>query len=386
MSLTVESSGYPVPYHPTWDWMDSSKFKTFSTCERMFFYRYVCGLDMKNKSRHLVIGDAWHKMMEIIGLTDFLSDEDYSELLMKLFVHSWTSSNILEAAYKTCLEFPVLKEAITQAFDYCYEEIPNDLWTMYHDTWSPKVPGRLPLALITYIMQNREADSAFEIVQHEGVPLVEVGCNFLFSGSRNFLFKARWDKVLRNKLTEDLVVREHKTSGNLSMFESEWELAIQPASYAAAIRMLFPIATTREALVEMDGISFLKTKLDPKKDEKDPFRHNQCKRVTIRKDHKAFMIWFNEINTRSEDLYRNYELLHEETPADPLLRAFPMRTNSCHYMYGASCPFVAYCQTYPNPLQPISEGRLLENFAVRFWNPDEHKPPKVQLTAGGDAD
>ena len=371
-------SGYPIPYHPTWDWMDSSKMKCYSTCERLFFYRYVCGLERsgETKSRHLVIGDAWHKMMERVGLTHTV--EGFEEVLTNLTINQLTT-NVLEAAYIACMQHPLLSVAVTEALTYCYEEIPEETWLAYADTWSPKIPGRLPLALIAYINANREADSHYEMMLTDGKPMSEVGCQFQFTGDNvQWLFKARWDKVVRHKVFNQIIVREHKTSGNLANFHQEWELAIQPATYAAAMRMFFPLQEGHEAIVEMDGVSFLRTKLDKKKDV-DPFRHNGTARCQVRKDHKAFTIWYNEVEARLEELERNYELLHEAKEADYLLRAFPMRTNSCHFMYGTPCQFVTYCQAYANPLQPLLRGQLLESFRVNYWDPDEHKPAKVTL-------
>ena len=376
----TNKSSYPIPYHPTWDWMDSSKLKCYSTCERMFFYKYVCGYDSRTKSRHLVIGDAWHKMMEIIGLTNTV--ENFDDVLIALSKNQWTSVNIMEAAHQTCMEHPTLRRAVEAAFDICYTEIADTTWAMYADTWAPKIPGRLPLALITYIMLNREHDSAYEmILSPNGTPMMEVGCQFVFEGTSGItmLMKARWDKVVRNKITNTIMVREHKTSGNLNNFSQEWELAIQPSTYAAAMRMFFPIGEQQDAIVEMDGLSFAKTKLDVKKDAVDPFRHNNAMRCQVRKAMKGFRIWYGEVDSRIEALFRDYTLLDEAKETDPVLWAFPMRTNSCHNQYGTPCPFVTYCQAYANPLEHIRSEQMLENFTIRFWNPDEQKPPKVTL-------
>src|SRR5574337_1338954 len=69
---------YPVEAHRTFNINDSTKLKTYMTCRRKYFYRYVLGWSLEEPNIHLVFGEAWHLAMAHL-LTNGYSPQSVAE-------------------------------------------------------------------------------------------------------------------------------------------------------------------------------------------------------------------------------------------------------------------------------------------------------------------
>ena len=318
--MNLDTSGYPIPYHETWQINDSTKVQDYLQCPRSFFYKYALGWESEEPNIHLIFGQAWHAAQEHLLLNGYGPQS---------IVNAY---NAFLPIYR--LHFP--KEA--DALNY------------------PKVPSRVLDALPLYVLEWGNRDSRQEVLYTEiagTVPVLD-GLPLYF----------RMDSILR---IEDLIrSREHKTgSRDDRSWRDKWTLKTQVGTYLHVLYCLYPADLVWG--VEINGAIFSK---------KDTF----FPRIPIRKKVEAMETWWWNTQDTMRSIYRDYERLHDCSRGDSVLKAFPMNTESCTDYFG--CKYHGFCASWSNPLQYVDETPI--GFTVRRWNPmTDLGEPKVMFELPG---
>lgn len=316
--MLAETNGYPVPYHPTWEIIDSSKLQDYITCPRLFFYKYVLGWDKDELNNHLIFGEAWHAAME------------------HLLLHGYTEDSII-GAYQAFID--IYRPNFPEGTD---------------ELLFPKVPSRALEALILYCMEWEQRDRAQEVLYTEISGTVAV--------MENVPLHFRMDSILR--VDGKIRSREHKTGSRLDRtWETQWSLKTQVGTYTHVLYCLYPPDEIYG--IEINGAIFTK-------------KNTRFPRIPIRKQREAMQVWWWNTKEWASRMLHDYERLHESKREDGILMAFPMATESCTKYFG--CPFMDYCSAWPNPLQYAEEPPI--GYAVRWWDPSDRPSKVVMNLDG----
>ena len=295
--------------------IDSSKLKDFKSCPRKFFYTHVLGWRSQTPNIHLVFGSAWHEAME------------------HLLLHGYSDTEVLRAFDK---------------FLACYrKDLPPETDGMFK-------AKTVDAAFWTLSQYVNFPDHQRDLETHE-VLHTEIAGSVAVDENRSLYF--RQDAILKNRKTEKIRSREHKTGSRTWMWEEQWLLSGQIGTYNHVLYCLFP----RESVegVEMNGSFFLNRKSPPKPE--DIFR-----RILIRKNKSQMQTWLDNTRYYLWEIDREYQLLKNAKEGDPTLFAFPLRDTSC-LDYGRVCEFHDFCMAWPNPLQKCFEPPM--GFKEEFWDP-----------------
>lgn len=313
--MLKETSGYPIPYHPTWEIIDSTKLQDAQQCWRMFFFKYILGWDKEEPNNHLIFGQAWHDGQEHLLLNGY--DE-----------------NSIMGAY----------EALRSTYRRTFPEPTDELYY-------PKVPGRALEALVSYVVKWGEHDAQQKVLMTEiagTVPIME-----------GVVMHLRLDSLIQ--VGDKVRSREHKTGSRLDrVWRSKWTLKTQVGTYHHALNCLYPPEAVEG--IEINGAIFNKSK-------------TEFERIPIRKTPAFMESWWWDTKWWVSHLLAEYEALHSCRVGDPILRAFPKCGESCTMYFG--CPYMDFCSAWPNPLQYAEEPPI--GMTTRWWNPmeDSWKPKNI---------
>jgi len=302
------NANYPIPTNPTWNVCDSSKFKAYTTCERMYFYRYVLGWQRDFPSHDLVFGEAWHRAMKR------LFDEGFS------------------------------KKTIEKAFD--------DFLAYYRTNFSedsdlnyiPKSPGDALKALIEYVTQYERQDH-WEVLftERAGTVLIDEGIPLHF----------RLDAVVRDENDRIFVIDHKTTKWAASTWTEQFSLDFQVYAYLHVLHCMYPCNPIGGLII--NGTRFFKSKIE----------HI---RVPINKSLESLNAWFQEAQVLARKIKGDFKELSITSSAVPVLLAFPRRTTQC-VQYMRMCQFADFCSVWANPLRHV--GDVPEGFKIEWWNPAE---------------
>jgi len=285
-------AGYPVKKHPSWDLYDTTKVKTFSECERKYFYEYILGWRPKQASIHLVFGEAVHLALE------------------HAIVHGWTAR--------------AKRGAVEKAEAHYRKYFPPEL----DEQNFPKVPSMIVDMLELYQYHYSEDRLQVEKTEISGVvPLSE---------DRALLF--RIDAIA----SRDGIyyVLEHKTGSRLSKtWTDQWMLSEQVGTYTHALYCMYEHQKVGGVII--NGLIFKKSGVD-------------LVRIPVHLSYEMISAWLWDINHRIDMIEWNLEALRESSVEDPVMRAFPRRPGSCTN-WGRVCPFHDFCTAWPNPLKRHSD-------------------------------
>ena len=325
---------YPIPPHLTWNIQDATKVKCFMECPRNYFYQYVLGWRLDRPNIHLIFGSAWH------------------EALAHLYSNGFGKETIKEAFHEHFL--PYYRSYIDPDEDEIY---------------SPKTPARAYLALAYYTTMRETFMQDYEIVSHNGQPMVEIGGTVNLTNSHTMSFKM--DTVIKSR--HGISALEHKTGSSTWNWALQWALSMQIGTYNHVLNCLYPPEDVRGVMI--DGTFFKKTKDNPKSDAKDPFRHFDFLEVPIYNNPAIMNQWLNNTIIWLDMIDYNLKSLTEESDSRLVMQAFPMNTTGCTNWFG--CQYHDFCRSWANPLQHTSTPPI--GFAIDFWNPLDIEESRVKL-------
>lgn len=311
---------YDLLYHETWDVDDSTKLQNYMTCPRQFFYEYVLGWRQENTGHDLVFGESWHRAIEV--LLNYGYNEASVNMAMERFL-----------AY--------------------YRQFYDD---MTDDIYYPKSPGMAYQLLLDYCKRYGNSDPHdYQVLFTEVAGSVPVKHDRVLHFRLDCLMK----EVKRNRY----LFLEHKTTKMTGrMWEDQWLLSIQLGTYSHVLYSLFPPEEVYGGIV--NGAIFQKTKPG-------------FIRLPIQKTMDQMNAWFDTVLYWMEMKDHDFELLKSASPDDALMYCFRMNPTNCTKYRG--CPFLDFCQAWPNPLR-----RALEpppGFVVERWDPrDREKEAKFIFT------
>lgn len=333
MSYYDHSLSYPVPVSPTWEVQDSSKIKTAMTCWRQYFFNYVLGWQLDRPNNHLIFGSAWHEALAFLHLEGFKNE------------------NVKPAYHEHFLPY------YRRFFDPDEDEI-----------YTPKTPARAYLALAAYVLRRQKDARDYQVVYHDGKPMIEIGGQINLNEER--LVSFRMDSILRGP--RGIISREHKTGSSTWNWDLQWYLSVQTGTYSHVLYCLYP--ENEVAGVIVDGTFFKKTKPNVRLDTKEPLRHFEFLSVPIYKSPSAMSMWLNNTLHWLDLIEWNFNLLSQCSDKDDVLHAFHQNSESCTKYFG--CEFHSLCQAWSNPLQHLDRPPI--GYKIEHWNPLSD-PPRVKL-------
>lgn len=294
--------------------LDNTKLTDFKTCPRKFFYSHVLGWRTQTPNIHLVFGSAWHEAME------------------HLLLHGYGENEVLRAFEKFLGAF--------------HEEIPPELGNL-----NPKKnPDRAFVALAKYVAYppyQKDLEN-FETLH------TEIAGSIMIDDKFTLFF--RQDSILRDRRTNRIRSREHKTGSSAWLWDEQWTLSGQVGVYSHVLHCLYPFELIDG--VEMNGVFFSAAK--------KPRPEDMFHRFMIHKTQDQMQTWIDNTRFYMWEIRREYQLLNEASENDHVMSCFPLRETSC-VNYGKVCEFHDFCLAWPNPLRHCSEPPL--GFVKFFWDP-----------------
>jgi hypothetical protein len=306
---------YPIPYHPTWQILDSSKLQAYLQCPRSFFYRYVLGWTSDKPNNHLVFGTAWHKALEHV-INNKMTKESADEAFFLHFLPSY-------------------REVFSEETD---------------DLYYPKSPAMARIALHGYCDLYRS--DTYELVASEISGVVPV--------SNEEVLHFRLDTVMRDS-EGMLFALEHKTAGSVAtQWKNSWPMSLQVGTYTHVLNCTYGPEKTWG--VRINGVSFQKSGI-------------KYERVPVRRSLDNMAAWLWNVNEIVGRIKADYTRLAECSPSDDVLECFAQNPTSCSSYSG--CSNIDYCTAWANPLRRVSEPPV--GVKIEWWNPadDDHNAKKV---------
>lgn len=321
---------YPIPYHPTHDWFDSTKLEAYRDCGRKFFFEYMLGWSPSQGKIDLVFGSAIHVALEYFYRSLMLGGPG---------VHRDN-----------------LKGAWNAFMDY-WEKHFNAL-TMA--TKPNKTPKRALEILSQYIKIYPQDNTEYEVLYTETVGDVPLD-------TEGLKLRVKMDAILRHKQEGFVIAREHKTCSAFGQrWVDQWETAIQPASYQYALQGMFPTQAHPNAFVKGIEINAL---IFRSKDYPD--KPNFFRQIYFR-PHNQMALWLAEVYDLIDRYERDRRILisvGEKMKAGQKQNVMPcFLRGSCKW----GCTFPTLCTHWTNPLEhnittPPPAHKL------RFWDPAEQE-------------
>ena len=326
----LDSSAWPIPFHPSWNIIDSTKLNCFKACPRKFFYEYGLGWRPDTPSNHLVFGASVHLALE------------------HLLLHGCEPKTVNDA-YQIFLE------------DYRKTLDPQT------DEWFfPKTPDILLLVLAKYAAKYRHDLRNYKIHATEISGRITV--------DEDLFLAFRMDSLVQRNSDGKFGSLEHKTSTSTYYWADQWTLSIQVGTYLHVLNCLYDDIYG----VEIDGLFFYKRpRVWAKYFDTGSFGNYQppyeFQRHTVNITGRKMQNWQFTVLHYLYQIQDNFEALTECSDSDDILRSFPLRDDSC-FNYGKPCPYYDFCCTWPNPLQRCYEPPI--GFEISFWDPLEKESKK----------
>jgi hypothetical protein len=318
---------YPLPYHPSWDILDPSKFKDdWLRCRRKHFWRNILGWRSDRPSNHLVFGEGWHRAMAHLRL------------------NGYDPQNV-DAAYQLFL-------------DYYRQEFPAET----DELFSPKTPDNAFKALCFYAGKYQDDLDEMEILHSE------VSVSIPISPTR--IIHGRMDSIYRRRSEDLIAADDHKTHQGYidDRWNNQWTGDFQMNTYTHALYCLFPIEKVKG--LRVDVVAFPKTK------SYNPDLNRDFQRIPCYRSPQYMQNWLWTVNSYYDEIDFEMQRLAECKESDPILMAFPQNPTACSDFFG--CPYLDFCFTWRNPIQV--QDRMPSGFKVEFWNPlDRVYREKIEL-------
>lgn len=300
---------------PSWTKNDSTKVQAYMDCNRKYLLEHIFGWKSEEPSVHLIFGQAWHKPMRRLLL------DGYTEEAILL---GWREADTL---YR--VSFP-------SAGDDKERE--------------PKIPGRLPDLLTSYVTQH--ADDHFK------THYTEIGGTVPIDPRQVLYFKM--DSILEDE--RGYLSLEHKTTGRRDQrWDASWKLKFQIYAY---LHVLYCLYSEKDVYgVIINGLVITKTKPP------------EFPRVPVRKTLQQMEAWLTEAEDWLKSIERDMDRLSDASDSEPKLLAFKRNLNGCSDYFG--CQFAEICASVPNPLTMVGDLPPL-GFKIEYWDPSTRKLDTVK--------
>ena len=328
IDLTLD---YPIPSHPNWSMIDSSKMIEYMGCPRKFLFKYIFGWRSPEPNVDLVFGSAFHALME------------------QILIHGYNADGLMKG-YEKCLE--VFRETISEEEEEFLEKAA---------TKNPRNAALIAQKYMeTYVMDSYEVYGT------------EIGGTVQIAEDR--VLTVRVDAILRDLTTRKFFLGEYKTTGmNMTpVWQAQWEPRFQVQAYLFALHQYLISKDFNADDIQgmrLDGVSIkmLKAGLSI-----------NLQRVEIPFNPEMMNAWLMEANSWFDKLEEDYERLAVANVGDAYLTAFPRcGTGAACTAYFRLCTFYPDCIMIPNPLQIFdSNPRGME---ISHWNPLEDRTPKEEV-------
>ena len=311
---------FPIPEHPSWHKIDSSKMETYHTCARQFFYRYLLGWRPNKVAIDLIFGQAWHAGRELQLLHGYDKVEEAYNAFLKTY---------REEIHETEDEFfaPKSPQGAFIAYSQLPVRYPRDLTD--NKVLFTETSGKVPIDNNRYIYY-------------------------------------RMDSIIERKSDGKIFSWDHKSTKSFSRtWADQFLLSIQTGTYTHCMYCLFPIE-------QVIGIEYCGTQfefLKRRSSQREAGYHVNFQRVPAWKTPEQMNIWLYTVNHYYDSIMRDMELLESSSPDDSVMQCFPINPGSCSKYWG--CIYHDYCITWPNPLARCQEPPL--GFKLEFWDPTEHE-------------
>ena len=307
--------------------LDATKIQDYQACPRRFFYERVLGWCYAQPNIHLIFGSSWHLAME------------------KLYEGGKPRYSRAENADLAALT--------TEAFNAFYTEYTQTYGPADEEPNKPKNASNAIRALLQYSERNR--DDNFDVLHIETAGSIPV------SDRRVLHFKT--DLICHDE--RGYFSLEHKTSGKFdSRWAAQWRQKMQGGVYSHVLYCLYPPEDVYGVIINGAFITnppLLKKDGTPRAGARD----NEFHRVPIRKNLKQMEGWLAEVSFWFDCIERDHNTLASASDSDPVMLAFPKRTENCTNW--GPCPFLDYCSVWNNPLQHIEE--VPTGFEISHWDP-----------------
>ena len=325
---------------PTWNILDSTKLKCFTSCPRQFFYEYILGWQPEIPSNHLVFGSAIHKALEYIS------------------INGYTKENI-EPAYQSFLK--EYREVFPPASDQIF---------------APKTPENARIMLELYMNHYKNDFRTYDFL------FVEIAGTISIADDANIAFKM--DSIVNKRNTGKKRSLERKTGSSPWGWTDQWDLAVANGTYTHVLYCLYPPSEVDG--VVFDGLIFKKSMKGWKQLQEGSSLSVQPPYEFIRypafKNQDQMNTWLWNVLYQYDQVYYHLDLLMNSCNQDEnTLRAFPMNPENC-FQYGHTCDYNPYCLAWQNPLTRLEQ--IPAGFVSRFWNPLEEETNHVFEFGKGD--
>lgn len=315
---------YPIEWHESFGFLDSSKMQELAACPRKFFYRYILGWVSDHKSIHLIFGEAIHLALEHL--------------------------------YKTALSSENLKDAFTLFLDKYREEFSE----VEDESVAPKNPAYAYMALEGYIKKYQEIDNEYKIL---GTEIKDTFFIDPHDSSKTMTMKL--DLIVEDK-KGNIIVIDHKTgSRNSQMWIDSWTLSIQMNNYLLGAMSYYGDKVTK---LIVNGIFFTKTQTGD--------ANKGYQRAPILASKGRMLGHLSMINFYYQ-LYESFmRALANTDPKSPVLDTFPRNPNTCSSYAG--CPYHSICTVVEQPLS--LKDKTLSGFKKEYWmGGTDDKPKNVEV-------
>lgn len=311
-----------IPVHSTWGVIDATKLKCLMSCPRDFFYSYILGWRQTGGQLHLAFGHAWHQAMEIL-----LGEGHDPATVTKAY-------NCFLKDYKEQME---MDEMTLQAL---------------HPSKNP-AGAMLGLAEYATIWKDDPKDTMYLEVSGTA-PINET--DRVVHVKLDAIRKREAGHVNEGKIYS----LEHKTTGRFTeAWQTQWSYDFQIGAYDHFLKCVFEPEEV-EGVVINGAVFNQKLRRFPRFPE-------------VRSP-EMWEMWIYEANHWWNYLEMNMKHLHEASPSDRVMVAFPRNSASCS-KFGCRHPHL--CSIKANPLQRMAQPPL--GYAIDFWDPRkrEKNPTKV---------
>lgn len=248
-----------------------------------------------------------------------------------------------------CYQTSFSPEDIAQAIEIGTRYYREHFDELCDDDNLPKTPAYLTIALATYAAE-RVPNDRFEVLEVGGNKLIEAsGLVPIDSEGRNIHF--RLDLMCRDLDNKELFVADYKTTKyNTVVWAESFQTSIQVSLYLHAASMIFD---QHPVTMVINGFILHKNEVI-------------TRRIPITKTNEQLEMALFDANCAVDDIETDMTCLAQCSPDDPILCAFPRRTNSCSE-FNRLCPFHEFCINWPNPLAKCDV--VQPGFVIDHWDP-----------------